>query len=154
MCRSDVFGVFISVIYLRGALSVSVIFPITVWIFLSIFAYTIDARLKTVVFPTHVECSTKWILSNYLDFFVSFLELCSKSCFPISGSPSIIWNSFITSPRKPLCDYWCGHMYPNSYLNDWKSISFHLQSLHLLVILILIPLKQSGYVFNHHSSYN
>ena len=34
--------------YLNGALSVAAIVPVTVWIFLSFFAYMIDARLKTV----------------------------------------------------------------------------------------------------------
>ena len=47
-CRSDFFGLFFSMMYLNGALSVAAIVPVTVWIFLSFFAYMIDARLKTV----------------------------------------------------------------------------------------------------------
>lgn len=47
-CRNDVFGLFFSMMYLNGALSVAAIVPVTVWIFLSFFAYMIDARLRTV----------------------------------------------------------------------------------------------------------
>ena len=48
LCRSDVFGLFFSIVYLKDAFSVAAVFPVTIWCILSFFSYVLDARIKTV----------------------------------------------------------------------------------------------------------